>query len=129
MEGTREECLCAGGNVLVFACSGGSNVGQISNQAAIALEEAGLGRFFCLAGIGGNLPDMVEPAREAEKRILIDGCPVSCGKATFARAGLKADCYVVVTQLGIKKRHEFAFADEEVEKVVAEVKEILSKTE
>lgn len=122
-----EKCLCSGGDVLVFACSGGSNVGQISNKAAMVLDEEGTGRFFCLAGIGGDLKNMVDTARAAEKRVVIDGCSVACARATFERAGLKADCYVDVTALGIKKRHEFAFTDEEVEKVLKAVKEQLSK--
>jgi len=120
-------CTCEGGKVLIFACSGGSNAGQIANMAAIKLDEEGCGRFYCLAGVGGGLTDMVESARSADKRVLIDGCPIGCGKAVFEREGLQADAYVVVTELGIKKRHEFAFSDEEVEKVVAAVKEGLGR--
>ncbi|MDH7577731.1 MAG: putative zinc-binding protein [Bacillota bacterium] len=118
----KSECLCAGGNVLIFACSGGSNVGQISNEAAMLLDEEGLGKFYCLAGIGGNIVKMVEPAREAGKRVLIDGCPIGCGKTTLERAGLKADCYVVVTELGVKKQHKFDLDKEDIRRVVASVK-------
>jgi uncharacterized metal-binding protein len=32
-----EECCSPGGNIMILACSGGSNVGQLSNQAAIEL--------------------------------------------------------------------------------------------
>ncbi len=122
----KEECLCAGGSILILSCSGASNAGQISNKAAMVLDEEGTGRFYCLAGVGGNLVDMVEPAREAERRVLIDGCPIGCGKAVLEQAGLEIDCYVVVTELGVKKQHTFNFTEAEVRKVVAKVKEGLN---
>ena len=51
-----EECCTPGGNIMILACSGGSNVGQLSNQAAIELTQEGFGKMFCLAGIFlGNL--------------------------------------------------------------------------
>ncbi len=33
----------AGGNVMILACSGGSNVGQLSNQVAVELTREGFG--------------------------------------------------------------------------------------
>ncbi len=33
-----ENCLCNGGKALICACSGASNVGQISNKAAMVLS-------------------------------------------------------------------------------------------
>ena len=42
---------------MILACSGGSNVGQLSNQAAIELTHEGFGKMFCLAGIGGHTVD------------------------------------------------------------------------
>jgi uncharacterized metal-binding protein len=118
-----ENCLCHGEKAIICVCSGASNVGQISNKAAMVLGEEGTGRFFCLAGIGGNIARMVDTARDADKRVVIDGCPTACGKATLERAGLKADVHVVVTELGVKKQPNFYFTDEEVGQVVAKVRE------
>jgi uncharacterized metal-binding protein len=120
-----ENCLCNGVKTLICVCSGASNVGQISNKAAMVFGEEGTGRFFCLAGIGGNIARMVDTARDEEMRVVIDGCPTGCGKATLERAGVKADVHVVVTDLGVKKQHNFNFTDEEVSQVVAKVKESL----
>jgi uncharacterized metal-binding protein len=50
-----EECCVPGGNVMILACSGGSNVGQLANQAAVELTQEGFGKMYCLAGIGGHL--------------------------------------------------------------------------
>jgi len=50
---------------LILACSGGSNVGQITNQAALELTREGRGRMFCLAGLGADIPGIIKTVREA----------------------------------------------------------------
>ena len=43
------ETCCAGeNNVMILACSGGSNVGQLSNQTAVELTQEEFGKMFCL---------------------------------------------------------------------------------
>ncbi len=37
----KEECCAGGENIMILACSGGSNVGQLSNQAAVELTQEG----------------------------------------------------------------------------------------
>ena len=59
---------------MILACSGGSNVGQLSNQAAIELTQEGFGKMFCLAGIGGNLGGFVQSAKDVPGMVAIDGC-------------------------------------------------------
>ena len=41
--------------VLLMACSGGSNVGQLSNEVARQLTVEGKGSMSCLAGVGGHV--------------------------------------------------------------------------
>lgn len=108
---------CARSNTLIFACSGGSNVGQLSNEAAKRLDQEGCGSFFCLAGIGGDIAGMIGKSKEAANTIVIDGCDIGCAKAAFDRAGLKMGKYVVITDLGIEKGHHFNLEDCQVDKV------------
>jgi len=102
---------------LVFPCSGGSNVGQISNQAGAKLDQDGVGRMFCLAGIGGHVSGMIESTKAGKMIVVIDGCPVACAKKTLEHAEFKVDEYVQVTDLGIEKKHNFTFPASDVEKV------------
>ncbi len=37
------DCCSSDNNVMILACSGGSNVGQISNRAAVELTREGFG--------------------------------------------------------------------------------------
>ncbi|MEN6303061.1 MAG: putative zinc-binding protein [Armatimonadia bacterium] len=108
---------CAKSNTLIFACSGGSNVGQLSNEAAKRLDQAGCGSFFCLAGIGGDIAGMVSKCKEAASTVVIDGCNIGCAKAAFEKAGLEMSKYIIITDLGIEKGHHFNLEDSQVETV------------
>lgn len=106
---------CGKGDVLLFACSGGSNVGQISNDAAKALDQLGQGSFFCLIGVGAGVGPIVERTKkEGTTVVAIDGCNVACAKKALANIGVTPDVYVDVTQLGIEKGHHFNHTKEEV---------------
>lgn len=106
---------CGKGNVLLLACSGGSNVGQIANDAAKALDQLGQGSFFCLIGVGAQLPNFVERVKqEGTTVVAIDGCGVACAKKALANAGVTPDVYTVVTDLGIEKGHHFDYTKDEV---------------
>lgn len=113
---------CAGKKTLVFACSGGSNVGQLSNEAAKKLDTEGVGSFFCMAGIGGGLGGFVSKSCEADATIVIDGCDIGCVKAAFERENVPVSKYVVITDLGIEKGHHFNLDDAQIETVCAAAK-------
>jgi len=103
---TNDTCCSGAARTLILACSGGSNVGQISNNLMIRLNMEGIGNAYCLAGIGAALSGFIESAK-ASQTILIDGCPTACGKKALEKYGIEANKYFVVTELGIKKNHDF----------------------
>jgi uncharacterized metal-binding protein len=107
---------------LIFCCSGASNVGVISFQAAIRLAQEGFGAFSCIAGIGSkNLP-MIRAAKSAGERVLIDGCPTGCARKIIDANLIPVERYVIVTELGIEKTHGLDIEDSDVETVIKEVK-------
>ncbi len=109
---------CAGsGDVMLLACSGASNVGQLANQAALELTQEGLGKMFCLAGVGGKLSGFVKSAKEAPALVVMDGCEVGCAKAIFQEAGLPLRGYLVLTDLGIAKNKNFILKKDELDQV------------
>jgi uncharacterized metal-binding protein len=113
----EEKCLCEPNEVLIFSCAGSSNVGQIANQAAVRLTQEGVGRYFCLAGIGGHVSGMIESTQAGKMLIAIDGCPVACAKKTLEHAGFNIDEYVEITTMGIEKNHDLNLNASDVEKV------------
>jgi len=118
-----EGCCATGGNIMILACSGGSNVGQLSNQAAVELTQEGFGKIFCLAGIGGKLQGFVQSAKDVPEMVAIDGCELGCAKATLEQAGVTLKTYVVLTDLGIKKNKDFNLKREEIEQVKEAIKQ------
>ncbi len=114
----EDKCLCEPSEILIFPCSGGSNVGQIANQAGVKLTQEGYGNIFCLAGIGGHVSGMIESTKAGKVIVAIDGCPVACAKKTLEHAGFNIDEYIVVSDLGIEKNHNFNLNPEDIKKVI-----------
>jgi len=106
---------------MVLPCAGAANVGQLSNQAALELVGEGLCRPFCLAAIGAHKKGYVRAAREAEMRIVIDGCNVGCAKGILEQENISPDIYIVIADLGIEKAM-VPIRAEDVEKVKDAVK-------
>ena len=119
------EKTCCGGDAVMLACSGGSNVGQISNEAAKALAEQGQGKMYCAIGVGAGLENFIETTRQAGTCVAIDGCQTGCLKKALENAGLQADVYVRVTDLGIEKQPGLDTPDDHVAKVASAVTDAL----
>jgi len=112
-----EECCASNGNIMILACSGGSNVGQLSNQAAVELTQEGFGKMFCLAGVGGHLGGFEQSAKDVPQMVAIDGCDIGCAKAILEHAEVPIKHYVVVTGLKIEKNKDFKLRREEIDQV------------
>ena len=123
-----EKCLCEAGEVLIFPCSGGSNCGQIANQAAIQFTEEGIGRIYCLAGIGAHDSVIIDTAKAAKRVVAIDGCSTACAKRTLEHAGLMVTDYLDITKEGIEKTHAFKLSLQDISSIVAKARERLSQT-
>jgi uncharacterized metal-binding protein len=112
---------------MILACSGGSNVGQLSNQAAIELTQEGFGKMFCLAGIGGQLSGFVQSARDVPVMVAIDGCEVGCANAILKQAQVPLKHYLVITtDEGIGKNKDFNLQRAEIDRVKAAVKRVVT---
>lgn len=110
------ECKVSSGEIMILACSGGSNVGQLSNRAAVELTKEGFGKMFCLAGIGGHLPGFLKAAGETPV-LALDGCAVGCARAILRHAEIPAAAYVVLTDLGIEKNKDLEPGREQIDRV------------
>ncbi len=120
-----DDCCKPGGNVMILACSGGSNVGQLSNQAAVELTREGFGKMFCLAGIGGQLSGFVQSARDIPQMVAIDGCSIGCAKACLDNSNVALKTYLVLTDLGFEKSKDLELKPEQISKVKEAVRKAL----
>jgi uncharacterized metal-binding protein len=112
---------------MILACSGASNLGQLSNQAAVELAREGIGKMFCLAGIGAHLSGFVQSAKDVPEMVVIDGCQVACAGKILEHAEVPVKAYVVISELGIEKNTDTNLKREEIERVKGTVKEACEK--
>ena len=120
-------CGSEGKTVLLYACSGGANVAEISDKAARELMFAGEGTMFCLAGLGADVRGMVQTAKDADVNLVIDGCPMDCAKKIFDRHGLTNYRQIKVTDLGIEKVKGVRCTPNQVDIVTARAKATLAE--
>lgn len=94
---------CAGGETLIFACSGAADVGAVSDRAARQMTRDGMGRMFCLAGVGGRVEGIVQKTKAASQIVAIDGCTLDCAKKCLEQVGISGFKHLRVTDLGMEK--------------------------
>jgi uncharacterized metal-binding protein len=123
-----KNCECASAPKLIFACSGASDVGAIADQAGRKLASEGVGKFYCLARIGGRVSGIMASTEAASDILVIEGCNLDCARRVMELAGFKKFKYLRVTDLGMKKGVSPATA-ERVAEAAAKGKEILSAKE
>jgi uncharacterized metal-binding protein len=99
----QNSSMCSGGPKLIFACSGAADVGAIADAAARKLTRDGVGKMFCLAGIGGRIDGIMKTTESAGKILAIDGCPLNCVKACLEKAGFSKFVHLQLADLGLEK--------------------------
>lgn len=87
---------------LLYACSGAANTGMLADQVARKLARDGEGSMTCLAAVGADLSGFLTSARSVDKNVVIDGCPVACGKKIFEAKHLPYMHYIL-TEFGVEK--------------------------
>ncbi|MBF0375979.1 MAG: putative zinc-binding protein [Desulfamplus sp.] len=122
-----ESACGVNGQIMILSCSGGSNVGQLSNQAAVELTKEGFGKMFCLAGVGAHLSGFVKSAKDVPTLIAIDGCSVGCTKAILDHSQIPVKNHVVITDLGIEKNKDLNLKELEINEVKKAVKQVYAK--
>jgi uncharacterized metal-binding protein len=93
---------CAGGETLIFACSGRRTWGA----SAIGREADDTGRHrqdVLLAGVGGRVEGIVQKTRAASRIVAIDGCSLDCAKKCLDQVGISRFQHLRVTDLGMEK--------------------------
>ena len=111
---------------VVYACSGCSDAGEIADRIARQLTREGAAKMSCLAGIGGRVKSLVSTAENAERILVVDGCPLNCARHTLELAGFKNYDHLELHKIGIRKGST-PVTDERIASGVAAAKRILSE--
>lgn len=106
---------------MVYACSGYSSAAQAANYIALKLDREGDAEMSCIAGVGGNVPHLVNIAKSGRPIIAIDGCPLACTLHCLSERGLSADFHLLLHEHGVKKQYHAAFDQEHADLITADI--------
>lgn len=90
----------------------------MANYLALRLDRLGAAEMSCIAGLGGDVPQLVRKAQSGRPILAIDGCPLQCVRKTLVRHGLAPQKAVTLSELGVKKRQGRDFEVDEAEQIL-----------
>jgi uncharacterized metal-binding protein len=115
MENSKPESAA---KVLVYACSGASNLGQLANEIAIRLDRLGLAELACATEVGAQ----DENDQGSSKPVLaISGCTTACCTAMLKRHGIEVSRSVILAERGVAKAKHILVDAESTERVFGQV--------
>ncbi|MDG6242994.1 MAG: putative zinc-binding protein [Methanolobus sp.] len=119
------KCSCEAAIIGLYACAGGSNVGQMANKVAVELTKHGKGKIMCTVGVGGQVPGIIKSTEGTDEIIAIDGCPLLCAKKSLELSGFTVDKSIVISELGMKKGGNLDLEESDVIEMMSKVETAL----
>lgn len=109
-------------NTLVFACSGLSNTGKLTMLAASALAFRRPDMYRAAAAQKG-VDDVDDAVSEGFRILALDGCTDRCATKKLGEAGMQADIYMMITELGIEKTRPSDVKPEYIETIIRAIRD------
>jgi uncharacterized metal-binding protein len=122
----KEESSFREGVIVLFACSGGSKAGELTDVAARKLQDAGEILMSCPPAVSGQIEGHLEKLKKDQKVVVLDGCENDCVGRTLENAGFRDYLHIRLNELGFTKSNAVVNADA-VKKVVEHVKKTMKK--
>ena len=115
---------------IVYACSGCSDAGETADRIARQLTREDAAEMSCLAGIGGRVKTLLRKGEQAERILVVDGCPLNCAAHTLTLAGFQKFDHLELHKLGIRKgscpvtEERIATGVEAARKIISQSREV-----
>jgi uncharacterized metal-binding protein len=113
--------------VCVLACSGCSAAGELADHTARRLQQLGVAKMSCLAGVGGRIPPITATVRNAPGILMIDGCPLECGASVLRHAGFTDFKQLKLHELNVRKHDSGAVDEATVARLAEAALRVLNK--
>jgi uncharacterized metal-binding protein len=104
----------------IITCSGISNTGRLTTQAALTLLQRRPGEYVWIQA-QQPAASLEAEIGEAEQVIVIDGCNDCCARKKLSSSRLTPHHHIIATELGIEKKGMAEVQYDEIGKVVAAV--------
>jgi uncharacterized metal-binding protein len=109
----------------LITCSGISNTGKLTTQAALTLLQRRPGQYVWMHA-KQSAATLEADIGDAELVIVIDGCTDCCAMKKLSKSNLGSHRHIIATELGIEKKGMGEVQYDEIEKVVAAVDQKLT---
>lgn len=109
-------------NTVIFACSGLSNTGRLTMLAASALAFR-RPEIYRAAAAQKEIDAVEDAVSEGFRILVLDGCTDRCATKKLDEAGMRADIYIMVTELGIEKTKPSDVKPEYIEIIIRAIRE------
>ncbi|MBY0348545.1 MAG: putative zinc-binding protein [Hydrotalea flava] len=112
---------------LLYSCSGCSSAAQMANYIAVQLDRMNIAEMSCIAGVGGNVKNLVRTATSGRKIIVIDGCPLACSKACLGNHSVTPDVHIDLSCMGVPKKLHEDFDMKDANKILKQIEILIHK--
>lgn len=75
----------------------------------------------CIVGLGGDVKPLVRKAHSGRSIIMIDGCPLQCGKHTLARHDLEAQLHWDLSKKRVRKSNHVDYEETDAARLEPEL--------
>jgi uncharacterized metal-binding protein len=106
--------------IVLVTCSGISNTGKLTTQAALSLMQRWPGRYQW-THVKKSASSLEDELRDADRVIVIDGCHDCCATKKLAATTAIPHSHIIATDLGIEKNGMADVQFSEIERMVTAV--------
>lgn len=103
--------------IAIVTCSGISNTGKLTTQAAQILLQRKPGHYVWMHA-KQSTATLETDLGVADEVIVIDGCKDCCARKKLSSSRIIPHCHIIATDLGIEKKGMGDVQYDEIEKVV-----------
>ena len=104
----------------LVTCSGISNTGKLTTQAALMLMQRRPGKYVWMH-TKQSAATLEAEIGDAERVIVIDGCTDCCATKKLSKSCLTPHHHIIATELGIEKKGKAEVQYDEIEKLICAV--------
>lgn len=93
------------------------------------MDRMGEAEMSCIVGLGGDIRPLVRTANKAAESgrpiVMIDGCPLQCGRHTLARHGIEPSLHWDLSRLKVRKEKHIDFDPADAARLEPEIAEAI----
>jgi len=112
----------------LVTCSGVSNTGKLTTQAAQVLLQRKTGQYVWMHA-RQSTASLQQEIGDTDELIVVDGCGDCCARKKLSSSRIAPDHHIIATELGVEKKGMGEVQYNEIEKVVRAIMKIGSQQE